>query len=88
MKISAGNSYEIQLDQSDGLGGPWTVRLYRKVLFFKRRVSSDWFLDADQAKTFADQLAQGLSHHGSPDEVISRRPGWTLHRPKHNPPAT
>jgi hypothetical protein len=82
MKISAGNSFEIQLEQSSGLGGPWIVRLYRKRLLFKRRVSSDWFLDGDQAKKFADQLARSLSGNGSADEIQSRQPGWTLHRPK------
>jgi hypothetical protein len=83
MKIWAANSYEIHLGQFDRLGAPWIVRLCRKGLFFRRRVSSDWFLDADQAKKFADQLAQRLSDHGSPDEVRSRRPGWTLRQPEH-----
>jgi hypothetical protein len=83
MEISAGNSYVISLDQIDGDGGPWIVRLYRKVLLFRRRVSSDWFLDADQAKKFADQLARSLSDHGSSEEIRTRQPGWTLRRPKH-----
>jgi len=83
MKISAGNSNEIRVEQIDGLGGPWIVRVYHKALFFKRRVSSDWFLDENQAKKFAAQLAQTLSNHGSLDEVRSRQPGWTLRRPEH-----
>lgn len=44
-------------------------------------LTSDWFLDAEQAKRFAESLAAELRSGGSLDAVRKRPPGWTLHRP-------
>jgi hypothetical protein len=50
-------------------------------LLFKRLVSSDWFLDGDQAQLFARQLTTELE--GGSDLIRNRKPGWTLRRPAH-----
>ncbi len=60
----------------------WTVRVYRKTLFCRRRVSSDWFLDERQAKQFAEKLALELSEEANLTNILQRQPGWTLHRPE------
>ncbi len=79
MKISAGDPYVIEVEQADKLGSAWTVRVYRKVLFFKRRVSSDWFLDEDQAVQYARDAAQEI-RTGS-RLLEERKPGWRLRQP-------
>ena len=80
MKISAGNKFHVELEQIPKLGAPWIVRVYRRFFIFKKRISSDWFLDGEQAKTFAERLAKELSDHGSIATLKERKPGWTLHR--------
>jgi hypothetical protein len=78
------NGYSIEIGQVEGNGDPWIVRSYRKLAFFRRRLSSDWFLNGDQARSFADQLAKDLqSPQASPTHIQNRKPGWTLHRPVH-----
>ncbi len=81
MNIPAGTSYRVSLEQIAGLGSPWIVRLYKKGFLRDREVSSDWFLDGDQARKFAEQLSSELSRDGSSQNIASRNPGWTLHRP-------
>jgi hypothetical protein len=61
----------------------YVVRTYRKLFLFKKRVSSDWFLDQDQANRFARQLAQDLKDGAKIDSLKRRSPGWILHRPLH-----
>ena len=34
----------------------WIVRTYRKVFFWKKRISSYWFCDEAQARLFAKKL--------------------------------
>ncbi len=81
MTLSAGSRFFVEYHQVPGAGAPWIVRLYRKRLFRKELISSDWFLDADQAKAYAESLAVTL-RGGTPAESIRRRPpGWTLGRP-------
>jgi hypothetical protein len=80
MATSAGN-YTIDLEQVEEKGKIWNVRLYKKVLFLRKIVSSDWFLDERQAQTFARQLADGLNTDSSVNAVKTRKPGWTLVRP-------
>ena len=81
MQIPAANNLLIEVSQIPGAGSPWLVRVYRKVLFFKKLISSDWFLDEGQARKFAEQLTHDLSNKGSLTELKQRSPGWTLHRP-------
>ena len=82
MTIDAGNNFSITLGQSPEAGTSWQVRVYRKRLWFKRLVSSDWFLDEMQAKKYAEQLALSLRKNGLSTDALQRRePGWTLNRP-------
>ncbi|MCZ6775581.1 MAG: hypothetical protein O7D34_03880 [Ignavibacteria bacterium] len=81
MNIPAGKTFFVELEESTGIGTSWIVRVYRKTFLFKKRISSDWFLDGDQARTFAEQLARELSNRGSGTTIKEREPGWTLHRP-------
>jgi hypothetical protein len=82
MILPAGDNYYVEVAQTNRTGSVWTVRLYKKLLFFKRRVSSDWFLNEEQAKRFGEQLAAELRNEGSPETIQARKPGWTLHQPK------
>ncbi len=81
MKISAGDRYVIEVEQAKKLGSAWTVRVSRRVLFLKRPVSSDWFLNEEQAMQFAREAAEEI-RSGS-NLLEGRRPGWRLHEPAH-----
>ena len=81
MKISAGDAYVIEVEQGKKLGSAWTVRVYRKVLFLKRRLSSDWFLNEEQAMQFAREAAEEVTNGAG--LIQERRPGWRLHEPAH-----
>jgi hypothetical protein len=63
MKIPVGKKYVVEVLTPRGLGGGQIVRVYRRLLFFRKRLSSDWFLDQKQAERFARKavadLAQG-----------------------------
>jgi hypothetical protein len=59
------------------------VRVYKRILFFKKRVSSDWFLTETQAKQFAELLVRDLERGDGVKYIQTRSPGWVLHRPKH-----
>jgi hypothetical protein len=83
MKIQTGTNLHIELKQAREKGTPWQVCVYKKMLGFKKRVSCDWFLDGDQAKKFANQLAKELQANHSNPNLKQRKPGWTLHRPAH-----
>jgi len=83
MNIPAGSGYTVEIEQIDELGTTWIVRAHKKLLFFRRLVSSDWFLDGDQAKRFAEQLANDLRNGNPVERIKQRKPGWTLHRPAH-----
>ena len=80
MVIKPGNGYTIEVKQIDQVGAPWLVRLYRKRLLLKSRISSAWFLNEEQAHRFATELARELQS-GHDDNIRSRSPGWTLRRP-------
>jgi hypothetical protein len=41
----------------------WIVRRSKKLLWFKRRVSSDWFLNRQQAFAFAEKMREECSEH-------------------------
>jgi len=53
MSNPALKKYSVTVEQTPDAGSVWLVRLYRKRLLWKRLVSSDWFLDPDQARKFA-----------------------------------
>ncbi|MEW6510613.1 MAG: hypothetical protein AB1428_06590 [Bacteroidota bacterium] len=81
MMIRTGNGHIVELVESDRLGSAWIVRVYRKKMFRKRLVSSDWFLDRSQAEQFAEQAAATFRAGGDSRDLMSRAPGWTLRRP-------
>jgi hypothetical protein len=80
METLTAGKYKIVLEQIRGAGTPWIVRVYRKVLLYHKRVSSDWFLTEEQAKRFAEQLATDLNREDGVQSLKSRAPGWVLHR--------
>ena len=83
MAASSAHNLTVELTKSDHGGSAWLVRLYRKGFFGKKLVSSDWFLDEPQARRFAEQLTGELGSPSAVQELRSRPPGWTLHRPSH-----
>ena len=83
MDIRTVGKYTVVLEQVPYGGTPWLVRVHKKVLFFRKRVSSDWFLDELQARRFAEQLAKALEKDEGAENIKSRRPGWVLNRPAH-----
>jgi len=80
MTITPGNGYFIDVRQISGLGSTWIVRTYRRRLFRKSLVSSDWFLDGEQARRFAEDIANDLRKGIGTGSLENRDPGWTLHR--------
>ena len=75
--------YHVEVLQSAGLGSPCIVRVYKRYLFFKCLMSSDWFLDEAQARQFAEQARSALQRDGGAPLLRNRPPGWTLSRPVH-----
>ena len=81
MILPAGKGISVEYARGENAGMPWIVRAYEKKFLFRKLISSDWFLDPDQARRFAETLAADLSTGASFDEIRGRKPGWTLHRP-------
>ena len=54
--ISDARDCFIQLIHSDSDAGVWKVRRWEKIFWFKKRISSDWFIDGDQALAFAQAM--------------------------------
>ncbi len=79
MKTVVRNNVVIELNQIPEKGTPWQVRVYKKVLGFKRLISSDWFLDEGQAQAYVRALTRELSVNLPMDALRQRKPGWTLH---------
>jgi hypothetical protein len=77
------HGYTVRVSETDGLGTTWVVRIFRNRFPFKKRVSSDWFLDGVQANLYADQIAAELANGAGLANLRDRKPGWTLHRPPH-----
>ena len=83
MTTRVGDNILVELNQVTQMGTPWQVRVYKKVLGFKKQVSCDWFLDEGQATRFAEQIAKELGSSDSTANLKQRKPGWTLRRPSH-----
>ena len=81
MASTPSDRFQVKVQQIAGLGSPCIVRVYKRFLFFKRLVSSDWFLDEGQARQFAAQAEDALQRDGGAPLLRDRHPGWTLHRP-------
>ena len=81
MDATPRSGYTVELETIEGTGTTWIVRVYRKILFFRKRVSSDWFLDGTQAERFATRLREELARGNGPSILKSRKPGWEFRRP-------
>jgi hypothetical protein len=46
----------IELLHRDSDPGVWKVRRWKKFLFFKKRISSVWFIDGEQALAYARRM--------------------------------
>jgi hypothetical protein len=77
------SKHVIDIRQDRGLGSNWVVRVYRKRPLFRKRISTDWFLDATQARDFVDELRSSLDRPETAGLLAGRRPGWILRRPAH-----
>jgi hypothetical protein len=80
MTLRAGNNLLVELNQVPEKGTPWQVCVYKKMLGFKKQISCDWFLDQEQARRYAEQLAKELQSNSSTETLKLRKAGWTLHR--------
>lgn len=58
--IADTKSYLIQLTHRSSDPGSWIVRRWKKFLWLKKRISTDWFLDKQQALKFALTMKQEL----------------------------
>ena len=56
---SRSRTSRIEIIHSDHDPAIWIVRRWRKFLVGKRLVSSDWFTEEKQARTFAESLRDG-----------------------------
>ena len=79
MAISV-DTFIIETEEIARKGKVWNVRVYKKGLW-KRLVSSDWFLDEQQATDFAQQTSTMLNNNSGADLMRNRKPGWTLTPP-------
>jgi len=57
--ISNTREYCIELTHRDSDPGLWIVRRWKKFMWFKKRISSNWFSDKQQALAFAHAMKQG-----------------------------
>ncbi|HTX99400.1 MAG TPA: hypothetical protein VMG09_05225 [Bacteroidota bacterium] len=81
MTITAPHGYSITINQGKGLGSPWIVRIHKKAFLGRRVISSDWFLEQEQAERFAKDAARLLQDNREAPLLKDRLPGWTLRRP-------
>jgi len=57
--ISDSRNCLIELTHRTSDPGSWIVRRWTRFLWFKRRLSSDWFNDEEQAIQFANKMKRG-----------------------------
>jgi len=50
----------IELTHRSSDPGSWIVRRWRKFLWLKKRISTDWFLDKQEALAFAARMKREL----------------------------
>jgi hypothetical protein len=56
--ISNARDCVIELTHRDSDPGVWIVRTWSKFMWFKKRISSAWFNEEQQALAFANELKQ------------------------------
>jgi hypothetical protein len=81
MDYTAANGYTVAVEKIEGTGVTWVVRVYRKIFIFRKRISSDWFLDGTQAERYAAQVREELAQGKGVTLLRDRQPGWVLRRP-------
>lgn len=82
MDIPVNKNLIVRLEQPEGTGTAWVVRVYRRGFPFRKLISSDWFLDEQQARRFAEQLAEALKNGADPEALRHRKPGWMVLEPQ------
>jgi hypothetical protein len=70
--ISNARDCFIELLHRDSDPLTWIVRRWTKVLWFKKRVSSDWFNDERQALAFAHELRRGHDEQSGRDDATRK----------------
>lgn len=80
---ASNEGYSVNVEKIEGLGTTWIVRVFRKIFIFRKRVSSDWFLDGAQAERYASQVREELAQGKGIPLLKRRKPGWVLRRPEH-----
>jgi len=59
----------IELLHRDSDPGVWKVRRWKKFLWFKKRISSDWFTDRQQALAFVNEMKRGRDSNSGPRDA-------------------
>jgi hypothetical protein len=54
--ISNARDCTIEVTHRDSDPGTWVVRQFEKLIWFRKRISSDWFTDRQQALAFAEEM--------------------------------
>jgi hypothetical protein len=75
MTIPAG-PFTVELGHVAAQGSTWVVTTWRKRLFGRKRISTDWFLEKPQAEEFARRLARELEAGATAGSLKKRKPGW------------
>ena len=63
MVISNARDCLVELIHRDSDPASWIVRRCKRVLWFKKRISSDWFIDEKQALEFANEIKRKHEGH-------------------------
>lgn len=53
----------IEVLHHDADPSTWIVRRWKKFLWFKKRISSDWFINKQQAFAYADEMKKEYNRH-------------------------
>jgi hypothetical protein len=61
--ISNDREHFVELTHHDSDPAVWIVRRSRKFMWFKKRISSDWFYDKQQALVFANEAQAERDKH-------------------------
>jgi hypothetical protein len=49
----------VEVTHRDSDPGTWIIRRWKKFLWFRKQVSTDWFSDKQQALAFANEIKRG-----------------------------
>jgi hypothetical protein len=55
----------IEVLHRDSDPSTWIVRRWKKILWFKKRISSDWFINRQQAYAYAEEMSKNNRRHNS-----------------------